>query len=49
MDHYWIGLIAAGVLAGAGYFLGAPLEAVLIAIAVGTIIEYVWINRSSGD
>ncbi len=40
MNAHWIGLAAAGLLGGLGYYFGIELHWVLLAIAVGTLLEY---------
>ncbi|MEM1401718.1 MAG: hypothetical protein AAGG55_00175 [Pseudomonadota bacterium] len=35
-----IGFIASGLLGLLGYWIGAPIEAVLVLVLIGTSIEY---------
>ena len=49
MKHHWIGLVAAVIIAGLGYYVGAPIEAVFLAVAIGTLIEFTWLRRPDDD
>ncbi|MFK7828619.1 MAG: hypothetical protein AB8B57_02460 [Congregibacter sp.] len=41
----YIGPVACMILGAGGYYLGAPLEAVLVLCLVGTLIEFLFIRR----
>ena len=45
----WIGIVATGLIAWAGYFFGVPLWAIFVAVSIGTIVEFTILKKPSED